>query len=98
YQKHTQYPGPGRTDKNVVGYPFFPVYTAKAGGFFFIVFGVTTLMSALIQINPVWLYGPYNPAEVSAGSQPDWYVGWLEGALRIMPNWETRVFGFTISW
>lgn len=98
YHKHTQYPGPGRTNKNVIGYPFWPVYTAKAGGFFFVVFGVTTLMSALLQINPVWLYGPYNPAEVTAGSQPDWYMGWLEGAVRIMPGIESQFWGITISW
>ena len=89
YQKHTQYPRPGRTEKNVVGYPFFPVYTAKAGGFFFIIFGVTTLLSAFASINPIWLFGPYNPGEISAGSQPDWYMGFLEGALRLFPNWET---------
>ena len=98
YLKHTQYPGAGRTDKNVVGYPFFPVYTAKAGGFFFIVFGVTTLLSGLVQVNPIWLYGPYDPAVVSAGTQPDWYVGWLDGALRIFPGVETRIFGVTLPW
>ncbi len=98
YQKHTQFPGPGRSEKNVVGYPLFPVYTAKAGGFFFVVFGVTTLLGGLVQINPVWLYGPYNPAEVSAGTQPDWYVGWLDGMLRIFPGWESELFGYTISW
>ena len=98
YQKHTHYAGAGRSDKNVVGYPFFPVYTAKAGGFFFIVFGVTTLMAGLVQINPIWLYGPYDPAIVSAGTQPDWYVGWLDGALRIFPGVETRIFGVTLPW
>jgi ubiquinol-cytochrome c reductase cytochrome b subunit len=97
-QKHTQYPGPGRTEKNVVGYPFFPVYTAKAGGFFFIVFGVTSMLGGLAQINPIWLYGSYNPSQITAGSQPDWYIGWLDGALRTMPNWETSAFGHTISW
>jgi ubiquinol-cytochrome c reductase cytochrome b subunit len=98
YQKHTQWPGPGRTNDNVVGYPLLPVYTAKAGGFFFIVFGITALMGALFQINPIWLYGPYTPSEITAGSQPDWYMGWLEGALRIMPNWETHLWGYTLSW
>ena len=98
YQKHTQYPLPGRTEKNAVGYPFFPVYTAKAGGFFFITFGVTTLLSAFASINPIWLFGPYNPGEISAGSQPDWYMGFLEGSLRMFPNWETHLLGFTIPW
>jgi ubiquinol-cytochrome c reductase cytochrome b subunit len=98
YHKHTQWPGPGRTNQNVVGYPLLPVYMAKAGGFFFIVFGVTALMGALMQINPVWKYGPYNPAEVTAGSQPDWYMGIAEGLLRVMPGWETEILGVTISW
>jgi ubiquinol-cytochrome c reductase cytochrome b subunit len=98
YHKHTQYPGAGRNDGNVVGYPVFPVYMAKAGGFFFIVFGVITLMGGLMQINPLWTYGPYNPAQVTAGSQPDWYMGFVEGAIRIMPNWESHIGSTTWSW
>jgi ubiquinol-cytochrome c reductase cytochrome b subunit len=97
-QKHTQFPGPGRTNNNVVGYPLMPVYMAKAGGFFFIVFGICTLIAGLVTINPIWLFGPYTPDQVSAGSQPDWYIGWLDGALRIMPNLESYLFGYTISW
>ncbi|MEN0069596.1 MAG: cytochrome bc complex cytochrome b subunit [Propionicimonas sp.] len=98
YHKHTHFPGPGRKQTNVVGQALFPVYMAKAGGFFFIVFGVTILMGALMQINPVWLYGPYNPAQVTAGSQPDWYMGFVEGAIRIIPNWETHILSTTWSW
>jgi len=98
YHKHTQWPGPGRTEENVVGFPLLPVYAAKAGGFFFITFGVTALMGGLMSINPVWKYGPYNPSQVTAGSQPDWYMGIAEGTLRIMPGWETHIFGYTISW
>ncbi len=97
YQKHTQFPGPGRTEGNVVGYRLFPVYTAKAGGFFFIVFGITVLLSALASINPVWLFGPYTPTQITAGSQPDWYMGWLDGALRMMPNVEFNAWGHTLS-
>jgi ubiquinol-cytochrome c reductase cytochrome b subunit len=67
YQKHTHYPGQGRTEHNSVGYPFFPVYTAKAGGFFFITFGVTTLLSAFATINPIWLFGPYTPTLIIPG-------------------------------
>ncbi|WZX00334.1 ubiquinol-cytochrome c reductase cytochrome b subunit [Propioniciclava soli] len=99
YHKHTQFPGPGRTEGNVVGYPLFPVYMAKAGGFFFIVFGALILMGATLSINQVWLYGPYNPAQVTAGSQPDWYMGWLEGALRLIPpGWESHWGGTTWTW
>ena len=97
-QKHTQFPGPGRTNENVVGYPVMPVYAAKAGGFFFIVFGVVALMSALVTINPIWAYGPYDPSPVTAGSQPDWYMGFADGALRLLPGFlEFEAFGFTFS-
>jgi ubiquinol-cytochrome c reductase cytochrome b subunit len=98
YNKHTQYPGPGRTEDNVVGFPLFPVYTAKAGGFFFIVFGVITLIASFVTINPIWAYGPYTPDQVSAGSQPDWYIGFLDGMLRAFPNWEWVLWGHTFSW
>jgi len=98
YQKHTQFPGPGRTESNVVGYRLYPVYMAKAGGFFFVVFGVTALIAGLVSINPIWLYGPYTPSQVTAGSQPDWYIGWLDGAVRLTPNLETTALGHTISW
>jgi ubiquinol-cytochrome c reductase cytochrome b subunit len=95
--KHTQYPGSGRTDKNVVGYPLFPVYVAKAGGFFFVVFAVIALMAATMTINPVWNYGPFDPGVVSAGAQPDWYMLFLEGGLRLMPGWEFVIGQYTVS-
>ena len=97
FHKHTQFPGPGRTNKNVVGFPLMPVYMAKAGGFFFIVFGITTMLAALVTINPIWMFGPYVPNAVSAGSQPDWYMGFLDGAVRLMPGIELSVFGGTLS-
>lgn len=97
-QKHTQFPGPGRTNDNVVGFPVMPVYAAKAGGFFFIVFGVIALISGLVGINPVWGYGPYDPSPVTAGSQPDWYMNFADGALRLLPGWlEFEALGYTLS-
>jgi len=96
--KHTQYPGAGRTNNNVVGYPVLPVYAAKAGGFFFIVFGVVMLMASFFTINPIWNYGPYDPSPVSAGTQPDWYIGFADGALRLVPpGLEWVWFGHTWS-
>lgn len=83
--KHTQFAGPGRTNDNVVGVPVMPVFAAKAGGFFFIVFGVIVLMASFFTINPIWNYGPYDPSPVSAGTQPDWYIGFADGALRLVP-------------
>jgi ubiquinol-cytochrome c reductase cytochrome b subunit len=70
---------------------------AKAGGFFFIVFGVTALLGAVASINPIWLYGPYTPGQISAGSQPDWYMGWLDGLVRMAPPLEPVIFGYTLS-
>ncbi len=97
YQKHTHWGGSGKSDENVVGAPFFPVYVAKAGGFQFIVFGVIVLMSATIQINPLWFWGAYDPSVVTAGTQPDWYVGFLDGALRLMPPLEFEIFGYPLT-
>jgi ubiquinol-cytochrome c reductase cytochrome b subunit len=97
--KHTHYSGPGRKDTNVVGYPLMPVYVAKAGGFFFIVFGVIMLIAATFTINPVWNYGGYDPSPVSAGTQPDWYIGFLDGALRLAPtHLEVHAGGVTWAW
>jgi ubiquinol-cytochrome c reductase cytochrome b subunit len=92
-QKHTQYPAPGRTERRVSGERLWPTYAVKAGGLFFIVAAVCSALGGLAQINPVWLYGPYNPAQVSSGTQPDWYLWFLDGALRLMPSWEIRLWG-----
>ncbi|PWI16878.1 ubiquinol-cytochrome c reductase cytochrome b subunit [Streptomyces sp. Act143] len=96
--KHTQWRGPGRTHRNVVGKPLFPHFAATSAGLSVIVLGVLSLLGGLAQINPVWTYGPYRPDQASTGSQPDWYVGFLEGALRLVPPWETAVAGHTIMW
>ncbi|MGW7440700.1 cytochrome bc1 complex cytochrome b subunit [Streptomyces sp. NPDC054849] len=96
--KHTQWPGPGRTGRNVVGLPFLPQYVAKSAGLFFTVFGLLAVLAAVAQINPIWNYGPYRADVVSTGAQPDWYIGFLEGALRLMPGVETRLWGHTIMW
>ena len=96
--KHTQFAGPGRTNDNVVGVPIMPTFAAKAGGFFFIVFGALVLMGAFFTINPIWTYGPYDPSPVSAGTQQDWYIGFADGALRLMPpGLEFDVFGHPLS-
>ncbi|SEG84912.1 ubiquinol-cytochrome c reductase cytochrome b subunit [Nonomuraea solani] len=92
-QKHTQMPGKSRTNKNVVGAPFYPAFMAKAGAYFLFTLAVVSGLATFAQINPIWLFGPYTPADVSAGSQPDFYMGFLEGALRIMPAWEINLFG-----
>lgn len=95
--KHTQFAAPGRTNDNVVGAPVMPTFAAKAGGFFFIVFGTIVLIASLFTINPIWNYGPYDPSPVSAGTQPDWYIGFADGALRLMPpGLDIVIGGFTL--
>jgi ubiquinol-cytochrome c reductase cytochrome b subunit len=80
----------------VVGSRLWPTYTLKSVGLFFLVAAVLAGLGGLVQINPVWLYGPFDPAQVTSPAQPDWYLGWLEGALRLFPNWEIRAFGFEV--
>jgi ubiquinol-cytochrome c reductase cytochrome b subunit len=95
-QKHTQFPGPGRLESNVVGSKLWPTYAMKSASLFFAVFAVLAALGGLVQINPVWLYGPFRADQVTSPAQPDWYLGWVEGALRIFPAWEIRAFGFEI--
>ncbi|HEV2810838.1 MAG TPA: ubiquinol-cytochrome c reductase cytochrome b subunit [Acidimicrobiales bacterium] len=95
-QRHTQFRGPGRTEANVIGERVWPTFAAKGLGAFLLTSAVLCALGGLAQINPIWLYGPYRPAEVSAASQPDWYMGWLDGALRLWHDWEFRAFGFEI--
>ncbi|MFC5993271.1 cytochrome bc complex cytochrome b subunit [Pseudonocardia hispaniensis] len=96
YQKHTQFPGPGRTENNVVGIRILPAFAAKGGAFFAATTGVIAIMGGIFQINPIWNFGPYDPAEVSAGSQPDWYVLFTEGMLRIFPPWDIHLGNYVI--
>lgn len=101
-QKHTQFPAPARGDKpahteeNVVGKAFWPEQVFKSFGLFMLTSAVLALMGGLLQINPVWTYGPFDPTRVSAPAQPDWYVGWLDGALRLFPPIEFTILGVTI--
>jgi ubiquinol-cytochrome c reductase cytochrome b subunit len=85
-QKHTNYPGPQRNDSTIVGARLWPGYTAKSLGLFFLVFAMIAALGGLVQIDPVWIYGPYNPIAVVPGAQPDWYLGWIEGAMRLFPG------------
>jgi ubiquinol-cytochrome c reductase cytochrome b subunit len=96
YQKHTQFPGVRRKETNVVGVRIMPVFALKAGGFTAVVIGVTALLGGLFQINPVWNFGPFSPAQVSAGTVPDWYMAWTDGLIRLWPAWEVYLGNYTI--
>ena len=95
-QKHTQFKGEGRTEDNVVGSPMFPTFMAKTTGFLFMVTAASALLGAFAQINPIWQFGSYDASKISYAVQPDWYMGWLDGALRIMPSWELTGLGHTV--
>jgi ubiquinol-cytochrome c reductase cytochrome b subunit len=95
-QHHTQFPGPGRTERNVVGSPMWPGYALRSLSLLAAVAGLVVLLGGLVQINPVWEWGPYEPYLGSNGAQPDWYLGWLIGALRLMPNFEPTIGGATL--
>ena len=95
-QKHTQFPGRGRTERNVVGVPLWPGYALRSLGLMFAVAATLFLLGGLVQINPVWQWGPYEPYLSTNGAQPDWYLGWLIGGLRVMPPFEPRIGDYTL--
>jgi len=87
-QRHTQFPGPGRAEDRDVGTPLWPGYALRSLSLFAAVAAVLFLLGGLVQINPIWQWGPYEIWRGENGAQPDWYLGWLIGALRLMPGWE----------
>jgi ubiquinol-cytochrome c reductase cytochrome b subunit len=95
-QHHSQFPGPGRRERNVVGTPMWPAYALRSIGLLLAVAAVLFLVGGLVQINPIWQWGPYHPYLSENGAQPDWYIGWLIGALRLMPNLEPAIGNHTI--
>ncbi len=95
-QHHSQFPGPGRRERNVVGTPMWPAYALRSAGLLLAVAAVLFLIGGLIQINPIWQWGPYHPYLSENGAQPDWYIGWLIGAMRLMPNLEPAIGNHTL--
>ena len=93
---HTQFPGPKRTERRVVGLPLVPGYVPRTLGLAFAVVAVLVLLGGLVQINPVWQWGPYSVAQGTNGAQPDWYLGWLIGALRLMPGFDVTIGNYTL--
>jgi len=93
---HAQFRGPLRSERNVIGVPMWPGYAARSIGLLLAVTAVLVLMGGLIQINPIWQWGPYEPWRGTNGAQPDWYLGWLIGALRLMPRFDVVIAGHTV--
>jgi ubiquinol-cytochrome c reductase cytochrome b subunit len=95
-QRHTQFRGAGREEGNVIGTPMWPGYALRSTGLLLLVGAVLFALGGLVQINPIWQWGPFEPWQGTNGAQPDWYLGWLIGALRIMPHVEIVIGGWTL--
>ncbi|HSC73225.1 MAG TPA: cytochrome b, partial [Gaiellaceae bacterium] len=94
---HTQFKRtPRQTERKIVGVPTYPGQTPRSLGLLSFVVGTLFLLGGLVQINPVWLWGPYHTYAAENGAQPDWYLGWLIGALRLMPNWDFVIGNYTL--
>jgi ubiquinol-cytochrome c reductase cytochrome b subunit len=96
FQKHTQFPGPGKTERNVVGTRTVPIFVSHSLILQASVVGMLCLLGGVAQINPIFNYGPYRPDLISPGAQPDWYLGFVEGALRLWPPWELHLGNYTV--
>ncbi|HET9076740.1 MAG TPA: cytochrome bc complex cytochrome b subunit [Acidimicrobiales bacterium] len=96
-QKHTQFPGTGRTERKLVGSQLWPTYAFRSIALMCAVTGLLFILGGLVQINPIWEYGPYHPYMASSFAQPDWYTGWMEGSLRLFPPWRLHIGGWTVS-
>jgi len=93
---HTQFRGPRRTERTIVGVPAFPGQAPRSIGLALAVAAVLVLLGGLAQINPIWLWGPYHVGAATNGAQPDWYLGWLIGGLRLVPGWDFVVGHYTL--
>ena len=95
---HTQFRSePRQTERKIVGVPDLPGRRRRArSGCCFAVAGVLVLLGGLVQINPIWLWGPYHTYLSTNGAQPDWYLGWLIGALRLMPGFDLVIGDYTL--
>jgi ubiquinol-cytochrome c reductase cytochrome b subunit len=92
-QKHSQFAGPGRRDSNVVGSRVWPAYALRSLALLAAVTGVTLLIGGWFQINPIWVWGDFESPTITSPSVADWYILWIEGALRLVPGVKVTVFG-----
>ncbi len=94
---HTQFRESRRqTERRLVGLPTFPAQVPRSIGLLLFVTAILFLIGGLIQTNPIWQWGPYEPWLGTNGAQPDWYLGWLIGALRLMPSFDVTIGHFTV--
>jgi ubiquinol-cytochrome c reductase cytochrome b subunit len=94
--RHTQFPDPPASERHVVGTPMWPGYALRSLALLALVAGILFALGGLVQVNPIWQWGPYEPWIGTNGAQPDWYLGWLIGALRIAPPVDVVIGGYTV--
>ena len=93
---HTQFRERWTTEKRVQGTPMFPGQAPRSLGLMAAVAALLFLLGGLVQINPIWLWGPYHVSDATNGAQPDWYLGWLIGALRLTPRFDVTIGAYTL--
>jgi ubiquinol-cytochrome c reductase cytochrome b subunit len=93
---HTQFRRRRETERRIVGVPAWPGQAPRSLGLAFATAGVLFLLGGLVQINPIWLWGPYHTYLATNGAQPDWYLGWLIGGLRLVPGFDVVIDGYTL--
>jgi ubiquinol-cytochrome c reductase cytochrome b subunit len=93
---HTQFRGQRQSERVLVGVPSFPGQTPRSLGLMLYVTSVLFLLGGLVQINPIWLWGPYEVGQSTNGAQPDWYLGWLIGGMRLVPHFDLTIGNYTV--
>jgi ubiquinol-cytochrome c reductase cytochrome b subunit len=94
---HTQFKrGARETDRRIVGLPMFPAQVPRSLGLLLGTAALLFALGGLVQINPIWLWGPYHLSAATNGAQPDWYLGWLIGALRLVPHFDLTIGSYTL--
>jgi ubiquinol-cytochrome c reductase cytochrome b subunit len=94
---HTQFKMSKReSERRLVGVPTFPGQAPRSIGLMLGTFGILFLLGGLVQINAIWQWGPYHVGDATNGAQPDWYLGWLIGALRLMPGFDVTIGDYTL--
>jgi ubiquinol-cytochrome c reductase cytochrome b subunit len=94
---HTQFRRTARqSERRIVGVPAFPGQAPRSLGLLFAVASLVFLLGGLVQINPIWQWGPYETGLSTNGAQPDWYLGWLIGALRLVPGFDLTIGDYTL--
>ena len=95
-QMHSQYPAAGRSDRIIEGTRMIPAYAFRTLGMLCFIAAMVAFLGGFMQINPVWLFGPYHATDASVAAQPDFYTAWLEGGLRVFPGWNIQIGGFLL--